>query len=262
MTQIDPTAVRLGKKAGVVEDPRTFKLAQLLDTTDLPPVMKEWRIAVKLRDWPMFANDRYGCCVFATHAHRVMAQEWSSGRRDPLPVKTDQVLAFYSDVTGFREDDPSTDNGAYLIDALRFLRKTGFGLETDQSQHTIGAYARVDAIGPTDEFKRAAHLFGGLTLGLALPVRAQGQDVWTDTGRDDWEDKPYSWGGHSVEMIGYANGGITFVTWGREQHATWSWVARYVDEAWALISEDFINRLGRTPQGLDVERLQQLLSAL
>jgi hypothetical protein len=253
---------KLGKKPGVVEDPRTFKVTQLLDIDAFPPVMKEWRIAVKLREWPMFANDRYGCCVFATHAHRVMAQEWSSGRRDKLSITTDQVLSFYAAVTGFRMDEPSTDNGAYLIDALRYLRSTGFGLEYDISTHTVFGYARVDDIGPTDEFKRSAHLFGGLTLGLALPVRAQSQDIWDDTGLDDWQDRPYSWGGHSVEMVGYNSKGITLVTWGMEQRATWSWVERYCDEAWAVISEDFINRLGRTPQGFNVDRLHQLLSYL
>lgn len=259
---IDPSSVQLGKKAGVVEDPRTLKLASVLIPEDLPAVRPRWRIAVKLHSWPMFANDRYGCCVFATHGHRVMSQEWSSGRRDKLPVSVEDVLAFYSEVTGFDRNRPETDNGAYLIDALRRLRTVGFGLEADGTAHTIAAYARVGDVGKTDEFRRAAHLFGGMMLGLALPTRAQSQSVWDDAGTATYVDQPYSWGGHSVDMIGYDATGVTLVTWGREQRATWRWVERYVDEAWVVVSEDFINRKGRTPQGLDVDRLTRYLGSL
>lgn len=263
MTYTRTSTRALGKKAGVVEDPRTFKVKPLLEVGVLPPIPMPWRIAVKLHAWEMHGNDNYGDCVFVTHAHRVAAEEWSSGRRDPIKVSTEDVLAFYSRVTGFDRNKPWTDNGAYLIDALRLLRTEGFGKEADGSTHGIYAYARVDDVGPNDEFKRAAHLFGGLSLGLALPVRAQNQDVWdTNSSMNTEEDELYSWGGHSVEMIGYDTRGITLVTWGAEQRATWAWVKRYCDEAWAVISEDFINRLGRTPQGLNIDRLNNLLATL
>lgn len=262
MSNID-TERKLGKKAGVVEDPRTFKLKPLLDVTDLPPIMDVWRIAKLLHDWPVFKNDDYGDCTCASLVgHRVRAQEWSSGRRDKIPVSDKDVLSVYSAVTGFDPEDPTTDNGAYLIDVLRYVRRYGFGREFDNTPHTVTAYARVD-LDDHDEVRRAAHLFGGLYLGLALPERAMFQDVWDlPDGPLDERDEPYSWGGHAVWMVGYDTKYVIIITWGDEQRVTWRWFKKYCDEAWALISEDFINRLGRTPQGLNVDRLKTLLSSL
>jgi hypothetical protein len=261
---IDMAAVQLGKRAGVVEDPRHFMLADLLVPGELPPLPDRWRIAEKLRSWPMFRNDELGDCTAASLAgHRIAAQEWSSGRRDKLPVTDADVVGFYASYSGFIEGRPETDQGAYLVDALKAAQHRGIGREADGTPHTIGAYARVSEPGST-LFRRAAHLFGGLYLGLALPVTASRQDVWKLTPQDRWgaEDQPYSWGGHAVWMVGYDPQGVTLVTWGMEQRATWDWMRFYCDEAWALISEDFINRLGRTPQGLDVVALQRMLGTL
>jgi hypothetical protein len=249
----------LGKKAGVVHDPRSFALAELL-TADLPPVQREWRMAHNTHGWPMFANDRLGDCTCASFGgHRVIAQEASAQQKRTVAVSEQDVIALYSAVTGYRPDDPSTDQGAYLLDVLRYARSHGYGREADGTPHTIGAYAKVN-LSTYTQMKQGARLFGGLYLGLALPVAAQHQDVWdVSTGPDA---EPYSWGGHAVWMVGYDPKGITLVTWGSEQRATWAWVSRYVDEAWAVISEDFLRGSGRTPQGFDVGQLQQLLSRL
>lgn len=250
----------LGKKPGVVHDPRSFQLARLL-TPDMPPVLKQWRIAAKLHVWPMFANDRLGDCTCAARGHGIDAMEWSSGRRDPIKLTDGMIIEAYSRISGYRPDDPSTDQGAYLLDNLRDWWHNGLGVEKDSSPHMIAAYATVKP-GDNPQFRQGAHLFGGLYLGLALPVRAQWQDVWDVPATLDADDEPYSWGGHAVWMVGYDARGITLVTWGGEQRATWAWVDRYVDESWAVVSEDFLNRFSRTPQGFDTARLRSWLNEL
>lgn len=250
----------LGKKAGVVHDERTIRLAALL-TPQLPKVPREWRMAHNTHSWPMFGNDRLGDCTCASFGgHRVIAQEASAQQRRTIPVSEQDVIALYSAVTGYRPDDPSTDQGAYLLDVLRYARRQGYGREADGTPHTIGAYAKVD-LDKDEMVKQGAHLFGGLYLGLALPVTAQDQQVW-DVAGDGPDAQPYSWGGHAVWMVGYDKKGITLITWGSEQRATWAWFERYCDEAWAVISEDFLRGSGKTPQGFDVGQLQQLLSQL
>jgi hypothetical protein len=249
---------KLGKKPGHVEDDRHIRLASLL-TVQVP--VATWRIATRLTEWPMLGNDELGNCTCASlGGHRIMAQEWSSGQRDVIPITTADVIDFYSRAAGYVPGRPETDQGAYLIDPLKVARRDGIGREADGTRHTIYAYAQVDL--PTTyaasiEFRVAARLFGGVYLGLALPRSAQYEGTWKMTA-----DPPYSWGGHAVWLIGYDANGLTCVTWGEEQRMTWDWARRYVDEAWVVITEDFINRLGRTPQGLDRAALALRLAAL
>jgi hypothetical protein len=250
--------VRLGKRPGTVQDERTLRFAALA-TPELPAPTKTWRIAKAFHDWPMYGNDRYGDCGSASlNGHRVIAQEWSASQRDPLGPPTEaQVVDAYWRITG------GIDSGIYLIDGLKDARRFGVGRENDGTPHTITAYARVDHAN-RDEVRTAARLFGGLYLGLALPETAE---------REIAADKPwaattgpgselYSWGGHAVWLIEYDERRARVATWGGEQWMTWAWWDRFVDEAWAVVSEDQFNRLGRTPQGLDVPALEQFLARL
>lgn len=259
---VDLSQFKLGKKAGVVDDPRTFKARAIMQVEGLPPVLSSWRIAEQKHDWEMHGNDRYGDCAFVTHAHAVAAQEWSSRTKD-IPVTTEQVLDFYSKVTGFDRNDPSTDNGAYMIDPMRYRRKNGFGLERDRTPHMITAYAKVDDDSGA-EFKQCARLFGGMACGVGLPLRAMTQEVWSLPPADQRDDRDeiYSWGGHSMYLCAFDPQGVTFLTWGREQRATWAWFKAYCDERWVMISEDFFNREQKTPQRLNIAKLEQLLSTL
>jgi hypothetical protein len=84
--------------------------------------------------------------------------------------------------------------------------------------------------------------------------------VW-DVG-DGAEAEPYSWGGHALYMTGYDAQHVGFITWGQRQKATWDWFHRYVDEAFAFISEDYLSSTGKTPRGFDVGLLQTELGKL
>jgi hypothetical protein len=244
--------LRLGKKAGTVQDRRTAHLGTFLDTTAFT-VPLAWRIASTVHDWPMYANDRYGDCTCASFVgHRIIAQEFSARQREPRPTVQD-VLATYSAVTGFRANDPSTDQGAYLIDVLKYARAHGVGQEQDKTPHTIDAFVRVDQH-DRDELRVAARLLGGCYLGLALPDTAR----WETQRGLPWSDttgQPYSWGGHAVWLIEQNKQGLKVVTWGREQMMSWAWFEEYCDESWGVVSEDFIAASGHTPQGLDLAGL-------
>jgi hypothetical protein len=246
------TDFKLGKKLGVVKDPRTISAHRLLTTSKAPP---EHRVAHNLRTVPVFANDTYGDCTFASQGHRIEAQENSSRQRE-IELTDADVIDGYSAVTGFQPDDPSTDNGAYELDVLNYMRKVGIGREKDGSRHTIGAFAAVDWRSYMN-FKIAHYVFGGLKVCAGLPIAAQSQKVWDVTSGLDGE--PGSWGGHSMYCVGYDDQGITVYTWGREKRATWAWVDTYVDECYAVISEDYFRRGGLTPQGFSLEKLTRQL---
>jgi hypothetical protein len=253
----DPAAVRLGKKPGVVHDRRTIAAEAILASPDEIKVLPAHRIARNLHQVPMFANDTYGDCTVASQGHRIVAMENSSGQRE-VQLTTGELLSAYSAITGFRADDPATDNGAYELDVLNYVRQVGLGRERDGTSHTIGAFAAVDW---TDhhEFAQAHYVFGGLKVCAGLPISAQRQEVWDVTEGAD--ARFGSWGGHSTYCVGYDRDGILLYTWGAEKRATWAWVDKYVDECYLTVSEDYF-RGAKTPQGFSIDSLLYELRAI
>jgi hypothetical protein len=262
----DPASVALGKKLGVVEDPRTFHLRSLLDTAVLPTVPANWRYAHALREVPMFANDRYGCCTCASHGHRIIAQEFATRQRDIYLTESD-VLAAYSAVTGFDEATGANDNGAYMLDVANYMRRTGMGHEKDGSPHTIEAFVKIDHRNHA-EVKAACNIFGGVWIGVWLPNSAAPQtgpnEAWDiPAGQPLTGDfEPGSWGGHAIEGIGYNRIGVQVYTWGKEQFLTWAFWDACVDEAYAMIDEDWFRSGGTTPRGFKAEQLRSWLKEL
>ena len=100
-------------------------------------------------------------------------------------------------------------------------------------------------------------MFGGLYLGLALPVSAEDQTVWDiPQGGAEGAGQPYSWGGHAVRMCAYTTGWGTMATWGERQLATWQWLLTYADEAYAVLSADWLAQGGAAPNGFNLAKLQ------
>ena len=104
------------------------------------------------------------------------------------------------------------------------------------------------------------NLFGGLYIGVSLPASAQNQDVWDVATGPDAEAG--SWGGHCVNVVGYDADGLTVVTWGATKRMTWAFWLAYVDEAYAILSNDFLTTAGQTPNGFDLAALTNDLRAV
>jgi hypothetical protein len=241
------TAIRTGKlgKLPVRHDPRTLRLARYVDLAKLPEPPGELDLAAAVADWPMYGNDRIGDCTVAAAGH--MVEAWTAAAAGAaLEIGEQAVLDAFDHV---KIVDPRTgEEGAVELDVLRFWRRRGIG------GHRIGAYASVSL---HDErlVRTAAWLFGGLYLGLALPLTAQRQQVWSWTGSLHGPARPGSWGGHAVDVVGYDAGGLSVVTWGRLQLMSWSFWERYCEEAYCIISPDFLAR-GKAPNGFDLAALR------
>lgn len=254
--------VKLGKKLGHVEDPRTFRLARFL-TAELPRPPFDYQLGRGF-DVPMFGNDRYGDCTFASQGHRVMVQERTAQQKGELQVTTADVLEGYAAVTGFDPARPETDNGAYMLDVLNYLRRVGMGRERDGSRHTITAYVKVDHTNQA-EIRTAIALFGGIYVGVWLPVsaRRQGYMHWDVPPQGPVADgEPGSWGGHAIYCNGYDRKGLDFYTWSEPGHMSWGFESAYVDEMYAIVSEDFIRKSGKTSRGFDMNQLMGYLNEL
>jgi hypothetical protein len=251
----DTAPRRLGRRP-VRHDPRTLHLIDYLLHRELPepPASADW--LSKVTTWPMMLNDRLGCCTCAAAGH--MIEAWTAyGQHAEATVTDDQVLTAYEAVSGY---DPSTgegDNGAVELDVLRYWRKHGI------AGHRIGAFVKVDHRDHT-EVKQAISIFGGIYTGFEVSQSAMDQNkagqVWdrsrTRAGRAIL-------GGHAVPVAAYDADGLTCVTWGATQRMTWDFFDDYFTEAYAVITDDFLDpKTGLDPAGLDTKALLEDLAAL
>lgn len=245
---------RLGR-APVRHDERTLMFAKYLDTAVVLPTVPRTQTVPTVRSWPMYLNDRLGDCTIAAGAH--MIQSWSKEAKRPLtPLEADVAYAYWQTGTPPHETGwpgAVTDDGRVELDVLNYWRHTGIGGDK------IEAYAAVD---PTDHaaMKAAIWLFGGVYVGIALPKSAQKQASWkVVTGPDS---RPGSWGGHAVPLLGYTSAQATCVTWGQKVRMTWEFIDDYCEEAYAIISRDFLTAAGKTSDGFDLTQLHADLAAI
>src|SRR5262245_33041111 len=115
--------LKLGKKAAAPR-PTDFKFSELAASIRLPSVPSRFGHGTAYTDWLLLGNDRYGDCVWAGAAHEHMLLNKVIHHID-VPFDDDAVLGDYADVTGFSPDDPNSDNGTNVHDALSYRRKTG-----------------------------------------------------------------------------------------------------------------------------------------
>jgi hypothetical protein len=238
-------AAQMLGKLPVRTDVRTLSLARYVDSRQLPTPPNAFDETSNVDSWPMYANDRIGDCTTAAAAH--MIEAWTAaGRGHAILLSERAVLDAFDHV---KLTDPITgEEGAIELDVLRYWRKNGIG------GHDVGAYARV-AVWDQRLVQTAAWLFGGLYIGLQLPLTAHTQTVWDWTGSLTGPARPGTWGGHAVDVVRYDKNGLTVVTWGRLQQMTWSFWNRYCDEAYCILSDDFLQK-GNAPNGFDLAALE------
>jgi hypothetical protein len=148
------------------------------------------------------------------------------------------------------------------LEVLKFWRKTGIG------GHKIAAFVAVNPQNET-EMKQALHIFGSIYIGLSLPISAQtipyvgqnGFPVWqVPAGGLVGDGAPGSWGGHALNICGFGadkdgNTGTVGVTWGSLYDISWPFLSAYCEEAWAVLSPEWIAADGKSPSGFDTPTL-------
>lgn len=196
----------------------------------------------------MLGNDNWGDCVEAASGH-IAEQQTFLGQGTEYAVSTSDALAAYTRITGFNPNagppgNNPTDQGTMIQDGLSDLRKTGFG------GHKVAAFAQLDPSKMAD-VKLAVSEFGAVDIGLAFPSSAMDQ---FNAGKPwDYVSGSPIEGGHCVVVVGYDAAFLYVYTWGAVQKVTqafWNeYVAKNGGEAWAVISQDWVNSV----TGLDLE---------
>jgi hypothetical protein len=233
-------------------DARTLSLTNYLRPGKLPPAPATVDFWSKVSDWPMLGNDQLGDCTVAAAGH--MIEQWTSYAGTAFTPSDAEVVEAYSAVSGYDAATGENDHGAAMLDVLNYWRKQGV------ARHRILGYT---ALGSTAgaSVREAIYLFGSLYTGFNLPRSAQQQTVWDVISVGDTE--PGSWGGHAVPLVGYDADGLVAVTWGGLKRLTWAFLDTYCDEAFAVLSNDFINQTTRVnPDNFNLLALQRDLRIL
>lgn len=232
------------------KDARTLRLASYLrKTLPLAPLEQHWEFGIQ--NWGMMLNDQLGDCTCASAGH--MIRTWSANIGKEILVSDQEIQEAYEAVSGYDPQTGLNDNGAYELDVLNYWRKNGIGGQS------IYAYAALDTSN-WNYIKWAIMLFGGVYVGLALPNSAQNQDIWQAENGPSGE--PGSWGGHAVPLVGYDMMYIECVTWGTVKRMTWDFWAKYGDEAYAVLSPNWVDRNNLDPNLISFDVLEEDLKVI
>ena len=216
----------------------------------VPPIKNAWEYAVTA-PWQMMKNDQLGDCTCAAAGHMIM--NWSANTSTVVTPTDDEIIQAYTAVSGYDPSNGNNDNGAVELDVLNYWKSTGI------AGHKILGFATVD-VQNIDQVKAAMYLFGGVYTGFNVP-----QFIMNDTGNHNWTQQSQDTdiiGGHAVPLFGYGRGGATLVSWGELYTLSWQFWQTYFDEAYAIVTSDWIKSTGLSPVGIDVNGLLTDLQAI
>jgi hypothetical protein len=193
----------------------------------------------------MMCNDRLGCCTIAGAGHAI--QVWTANTGKMETVADPEIEEYYAKWDGYVPGDVSTDNGGVELDVLKDWKSQGL------DGNGLLAFADANVVN-LQEIRQAIALFGGVYIGISLPLTAQTQDVWdvaSDAGSDASKG---SWGGHCVFVASYDQSSFTCITWGALKTMTLAFWLAYCDEAHALLGKSWLGT-HQAPNGFDQDQL-------
>ena len=246
----DHSNMRLGRKA-IKTDTRTLALGDYI-TPGLPPPPPAADWTKGITAWGMMLNDTLGDCTIAGAAHAV--QVWTANTGAMVTVPDPTVESYYEKWDGYLPGNPSTDNGGVELDVLNDWQKHGF------AGNKLVAFADPKPFNLV-QIRQSIALFGGIYIGMALPVTAQKQEVWDVVPKGGGNAKPGSWGGHCVFVPKYDQNGFTCITWGQLKTMTLAFWKKYCDEAHTLLGQGWLAAKG-APNGFDQAQLLADLKAI
>jgi hypothetical protein len=205
-------------------DYRTLRLKKYLNAVAQPPaafdvlprVYKNVGVSDPTKLFPMDGNDTLGDCAIAAVAHAITIFRGFAGKQTVMT--TSAVEKLYYHLTG------GVDSGLAGLDVMNYWRQHAV------SGDKLLAFATLDPKNHT-HVQQAIQLFGGVWLGFQVQQNCQEQF----DAHQPWTPGPLTRDGHAVYAVAYDATGVTVLTWGSTQKATWAWWDECVDEAYAAI---------------------------
>jgi hypothetical protein len=218
---------RFGKHPPKV-DYRTLRLSTYLKSSlPVPPAafdaLAQVYAALKISDptvlFPMDGNDRLGDCTIAALAHAITAYRGRLGQKHLMTEAA--VTKLYAHLTG------GPDTGLQELDVLNYWR--AHSVSTDK----ILGFVKMDPRNHT-HVQQAIEIFGGVYLGFQV----QANCIQEFDARKPWTPGKLTNDGHAVFAVAYDHAGVTVLTWGNTQKATWAWWDECVDEAYGILPQE------------------------
>jgi hypothetical protein len=172
--------------------------------------------------FPMDGNDTLGDCTIAALAHAVTTYRGLIGTKDIMTKQA--VVKLYMHLSG------GVDSGLNELDVLNYWRKHSV------AKDKILAFASVDPKNHS-HIQQAIKLFGGVYIGFQV----QENCIEDFDARRPWTPGKLTNDGHAVYAVAYDQHGVTVLTWGNTQQATWAWWDECVDEAYAILPPEAKN---------------------
>lgn len=234
----------------------SFAFGDFFDVRKLPVPPAVFGHQAMFKNWGMMGNDRYGCCVLADAAHQAML--WTAKGGHSARFTTDNVLEDYSALTGFRRDDPSTDQGTDMGQAAAYRRKIGV-IDAKRQRHQTDAYVSLRTANLPQLFV-ASWLMEAASVGIQLPDNAE---RLFDDGKV-WTVDPHAEivGGHCITVLGRdSDDNIVFLTWGGTARMTQAFYERYTDEANVSFSIEMMQN-NMSAERFDADGLRKQITLL
>jgi len=208
----------------------------------LPQVYKNLKTTNPATLFPMDGNDTLGDCTIAAVAHAITVFDGLVGHKKVIMSKQNAVK-LYMQLTG------GVDSGLNELDVLNYWQSNSV------DGQKILAFATISPKNHT-HVQQAIELFGGVYLGFQVQQNCEEEF----DAKQPWTPGPLTTDGHAVFATAYDQTGVTVLTWGSTQKATWAWWDECVDEAYAVLPPA-AETAGFAP-GFDFAQLKADLSAV
>jgi hypothetical protein len=232
----------------------------------LPPIPDSADYGAKLpADVGMLMNDSLGDCTCAGVLHAI--QTWTANAGTIAPVTDANALVLYEAWAGYNPGAPRATDGTNPTDAgadeqtiLTDWATEGFYLTAGGPVDRLAAFVELDPRNQGD-VRRAIYTGAVVYIGFNVPKSLEN----TDPAPFSWDVVPgqtQSVGGHCVILNSYTLSDFGLVSWGLKYRMTNAFFSTFCDEAYALVSTDWIAAGGATPLGMSLADLEKQMGAL
>ena len=258
-----PHKFRLGRKARKF-NPRVPHLSALMGSKHrrlMPiPVDRDYTAGMP-DDLGEMLNDELGDCTIAAKYHARQVRTFVATGK--MVTESDAcVEQFYEEACGYIPGDPTTDQGGNMQDVLTYEVTKGLPIGDGTQRLKIAAFVEIDPRNP-DDLMLAIDECGLIDIGFNVPAFIMPDDAVPPLVWDVQATNRSIIGGHDVIQPGRVGGIYTTVSWGSPNYRmTEAFFEEYVDEAYGIITEEWITSTGKTPFGLGLSDWQALMEAL
>lgn len=207
--------------------------------------------------YEMLGNDEVGDCGIVGPAQIIRTATAANGQ-EIIPT-TAAVMAEYSAISGYSPANPASDVGVYLTDVLERWKAVGLDVDGSGRKHKILGYLKLDPRNRA-ELEWSTIWFGACLLGHNLTKQAMSDPITWEVTTNPADQVIV--GGHCTAAFRFTVPGLDNLTWGQFRLARPAFDNLFLEEAYAVLPEDWVLPQGLAPSGFSRAELEDRLKNL